>query len=226
MQKIDTCIGEDSIFKILNRNGLISFTDFIFLLTLLSSKKFYWGFFCANYGKQATIWNIPKAPKRHFEIAFYMFDEDGNGNIDLAEFEKLQMIIRNQTTSGKRHRDTRMTGSVIRENQLLNEYFFGENLDQLLTVERFLEFQRKLQVEVIRMEFELCNLYKRESDGERVMSETTFGEMILAYAGLSPSKTKKMLKNVTNIYNSEKSNVCFTIFFNFRHLKFILNNNI
>lgn len=101
-----------------------------------------------------------------------MFDTDGNGNLDLEEFEhvnlildliisklpenvyifKLQTIIRNQTSLGQRHRDTRMTGSVIKENSCLNEFFFGKDLDQLLTSQKFTDFQRKLQTEVIRME--------------------------------------------------------------------------
>lgn len=37
MQKLETNISEDSIFRHLNKHGLISFTDYIFLLTLLSS---------------------------------------------------------------------------------------------------------------------------------------------------------------------------------------------
>ena len=136
-----------------------------------------------------------------------MFDLDGSGNIDITEFEHLQTIIRSQTSSGQRHRDTRMTGSVIRENHKLNEYFFGPNLDQLLTVERFVEFQRRLQAEVIKMEFELCDLKSRESDGERVMSELTFCEMILAYAGFGPSKTRKMLKNISAHFDCDHSKV-------------------
>lgn len=40
MQKLETNIGDDSIFRILNRQGIISFTDYIFLLTLLSSRLF------------------------------------------------------------------------------------------------------------------------------------------------------------------------------------------
>lgn len=92
------------------------------------------------------------APTRHFEVAFHMFDLDGNGNIDLEEFEQLQTIIRNQTSLGQRHKDTYMTGSVIKENSKLNEYFFGNDLSELLTVQKFIEFQKKLQNEVIQME--------------------------------------------------------------------------
>ena len=53
---------------------------------------------------------------------------------------------------GQRHKDTRMTGSVIKENNTLNDYFFGKNRDQLLTVQKFTDFQRSLQTEVIKME--------------------------------------------------------------------------
>lgn len=143
-----------------------------------------------------------KAPIHHFVIAFQMFDLDGSGDVDHAEFENLQAIIRSQTSSGQRHRDTRMTGSVIRENHHFNEYLFGPNLDQLLTVERFVEFQRRLQAEVVRMEFELCPVR-----GDGTMAELTFCEQILAYACLPPAKTKKMLKKITDIYGGEQSSV-------------------
>ena len=42
MQNLDLKISEDSVFKRLSPQGLISFTDYIFLVTLLSSiKKLY-----------------------------------------------------------------------------------------------------------------------------------------------------------------------------------------
>ena len=38
-------------------------------------------------------------------------------------------------------------------NSALSNYFFGENLDGKLTIERFLEFQQHLQVEILTLEF-------------------------------------------------------------------------
>jgi hypothetical protein len=35
----------------------------------------------------------------------------------------------------------------------LNNYFFGEDRDGILTVEKFLEFQRRLQNEILKLEF-------------------------------------------------------------------------
>jgi hypothetical protein len=38
MQKLELKINEDSVFKTLGQQGLISFSDYMFLTTLLSSK--------------------------------------------------------------------------------------------------------------------------------------------------------------------------------------------
>jgi Ca2+-binding EF-hand superfamily protein len=150
-------------------------------------------------------------PTRHFEIAFHMFDLDGNGNIDIDEFDQLQQIIRNQTSTGQRHRDTHMTGSVIKGNSVLNNYFFGPNLDQLLTVDKFTKFQKSLQSEVVRMEFNYTSRHVRK-DGVKIIREVEFCEMILAYAGLPNSKTKKMLKHISSIYsNNEEHSVGITL---------------
>ena len=49
--------------------GLISFSDYIFLLTVLSTSR------------------------RHFEIAFKMFDLNGDGDVDAKEFEWVILFI-------------------------------------------------------------------------------------------------------------------------------------
>ena len=50
MQKLELNLSDDCVFKHLSSHGLISFSDYLFLVTLLST------------------------PTRHFEIAFHMFD--------------------------------------------------------------------------------------------------------------------------------------------------------
>lgn len=178
MSKLDLHMKDDSIFKRLSPKGLISFSDYIFLVTMLST------------------------PTRHFEIAFHMFDIDGNGNIDIGEFEQLQAIIRNQTSFGQRHRDTHMTGSVIRGNSTLNHYFFGDDNSKLLTVKKFTDFQQRLQQECIEKEFE-HNSHHTRADGQKVISETEFCEMILAYAGFNSNKIKVMLKRVADMESAD-----------------------
>ena len=70
--------------------GLISFSDYIFLLTVLSTSR------------------------RHFEIAFKMFDLNGDGNVDAREFEVVANLMRSQSSTGARHRDHANTGSTFK----------------------------------------------------------------------------------------------------------------
>ncbi|XP_075548549.1 mitochondrial calcium uptake 1 isoform X4 [Dermacentor variabilis] len=128
-EKVFSGLSKDSIFYKLSSSGLISFSDYIFLLTILS------------------------ASKHQFEIAFRMFDLNGDGNVDYDEFEKVQTIIRHQTSFGMRHRDHQTTGSIYRGvSSALCNYFFGPKLDKKLTVEKFLNFQRQLQTEILTLE--------------------------------------------------------------------------
>lgn len=58
-----------------------------------------------------------------------------------------------QTSVGARHRDHAVTGNTLKPmSSALTSYFFGPNLDQKLTVERFLDFQRQLQKEILWLE--------------------------------------------------------------------------
>jgi Ca2+-binding EF-hand superfamily protein len=52
--------------------------------------------------------------RRHFEIAFKMFDLDGNGKVDCHEFEVVTNLMRSQSSTGARHRDHNNTGSTFK----------------------------------------------------------------------------------------------------------------
>lgn len=54
------------------------------------------------------------ASRRHFEIAFRMFDLNGDGDVDCEEFEKVATLIRHQTSIGSRHRDHANTGNTFK----------------------------------------------------------------------------------------------------------------
>ena len=168
-----------SIFeRIGGERCLITFSDFIFLMTLLST------------------------PKRYFRIAFQMFDLDGSGSFDFDEFTKLKSLIRAQTSIGQRHRDHATTGNILRETSMVNQYFFGENLDQLLTIEKFLQFYEQLQNEILQLEFHRS--IKSSNDKTR-MTEVDFATSLLAFSGLSDKRTKKMLKRIRKAYPIENS---------------------
>ncbi|XP_038264578.1 calcium uptake protein 1, mitochondrial isoform X6 [Dermochelys coriacea] len=167
-QEREKFADEDSIFYTLGECGLISFSDYIFLTTVLST------------------------PQRNFEIAFKMFDLNGDGEVDMEEFEQVQSIIRSQTSMGMRHRDRSTTGNTLKTgfNSALTTYFFGSDLKGKLTISNFLEFQRKLQHDVLKLEFE------RHDPVNGRIAERQFGGMLLAYSGVQSKKLTLMLKQL------------------------------
>lgn len=76
-------------------------------------------------------------------------------------------------------------------NSALTTYFFGPDLKQKLTIERFLEFQEQLQKEILSLEFK-----RKYPNDEGKISEMDFAELLLAYAGYPQKKKSKMLKRV------------------------------
>ncbi|XP_074987009.1 calcium uptake protein 1, mitochondrial isoform X1 [Caretta caretta] len=167
-QEREKFADEDSIFYTLGECGLISFSDYIFLTTVLST------------------------PQRNFEIAFKMFDLNGDGEVDMEEFEQVQSIIRSQTSMGMRHRDRSTTGNTLKTgfSSALTTYFFGSDLKGKLTISNFLEFQRKLQHDVLKLEFE------RHDPVNGRITERQFGGMLLAYSGVQSKKLTLMLKQL------------------------------
>ncbi|XP_063290746.1 calcium uptake protein 1, mitochondrial [Pelobates fuscus] len=167
-QEREKFADEGSIFFTLGECGLISFSDYIFLTTVLST------------------------PQRNFEIAFKMFDLNGDGEVDMEEFEQVQSIIRSQTSMGMRHRDRSTTGNTLKTgfSSALTTYFFGADLKGKLTIKNFLEFQRKLQHDVLKLEFE------RHDPVDGRITERQFGSMLLAYSGVQSKKLTLMLKQL------------------------------
>lgn len=188
-EKVFSGLSEDSIFYKLSSSGLISFSDYIFLLTILS------------------------ASKRQFEIAFRMFDLNGDGNVDYDEFEKVQTIIRHQTSFGMRHRDHQTTGSIYRGvSSALCNYFFGPKLDKKLTVEKFLNFQRQLQTEILTLEF-----MRKEPDEKGMIREWDFADLLLTYAGLNDKKKSRMIKRIKKKFKSQSQGISLEDYLQFFH---------
>ncbi|XP_039257817.2 calcium uptake protein 1, mitochondrial-like isoform X1 [Styela clava] len=166
-------LSDDSIFRALGECGLINFSDYIFLLTVLAT------------------------PARNFEIAFRMFDLNGDGEVDVNEFQQVTNSARSQTSMGMRHRDHKNTGNVVKSfkdsNSAISSYFFGTESDQKqkLTVKKFIEFQLKLQEDILRLEF---NKFSPNSDDK--ISENGFAKLLLTYSGLNPKKRKGILKRI------------------------------
>ncbi|XP_046573429.1 calcium uptake protein 1, mitochondrial-like isoform X3 [Haliotis rubra] len=178
----DMCeVSHDSIFYRLGQTGLISFSDYIFLLTVLST------------------------PPRNFEIGFRMFDLNGDGEVEYTEFQKVHDVVQSQTSIGMRHRDHANTGSVNKGmSSSLLTYFFGVDSKKKLTVQGFLDFQRQLQTEILKIEF---NRYKQDDD---TISEKDFGNVLITYAGMPEKKKLRMLKRVKKKFKENPRGIGFS----------------
>lgn len=73
--------GSKDLFRHLNDGGLISYTEYLFLLCVLTSKQPFSPFLVNK-----NIEKCVSEPASGFRIAFNMFDTDGNQKVDKKEF--------------------------------------------------------------------------------------------------------------------------------------------
>uniref|UniRef100_A0A7N0T8Y3 EF-hand domain-containing protein n=1 Tax=Kalanchoe fedtschenkoi TaxID=63787 RepID=A0A7N0T8Y3_KALFE len=154
-----------------NNDGLISFKEYIFFVTLLS------------------------IPESSFSVAFKMFDLDHNGAIDKEEFKKVMALMRAHNRQGAHHKDglrtgLRIDGSV--EDGGLVEYFFGEDGNELLHHDKFVKFLRDLHKEMLKLEFAHYDYKKRGT-----ISAKDFALSMVAAADMS--HLSKLLNRVETL---------------------------
>ncbi|WJX95928.1 hypothetical protein P8452_77192 [Trifolium repens] len=154
-----------------NSDGLISFPEYIFFVTLLS------------------------IPESSFSVAFKMFDIDNNGEIDKEEFKKVMALMRSQNRQGANHRDGRRLGiKTSIENGGLLEDFFGKDGTDCLQHEKFVQFLRQLQDEILRLEFSHYDYNKRGT-----ISAKDFALSLVASADIN--HINKLLDRVDELDN-------------------------
>nr|XP_023885300.1 calcium uptake protein, mitochondrial-like [Quercus suber]POE69739.1 calcium uptake protein, mitochondrial [Quercus suber] len=154
-----------------NNDGLISFAEYIFFVTLLS------------------------IPESSFTVAFKMFDLDNNGEIDREEFKKVMALLRSQNRQGAQSRNSWRLGlKVSVENGGLLEYFFGTDGKACLQHGRFVQFLRDLHDEILQLEF--CH-YDYSSQG--TISAKDFALSLVASADIN--HINKMLDRVDELDN-------------------------
>ncbi|GMT25072.1 hypothetical protein PFISCL1PPCAC_16369, partial [Pristionchus fissidentatus] len=163
-----------SIFYHLGENGLITYSDYLFLMTLLST-----------------------SPK-DFELAFQIFDVNGDGALDVNEFRRVQELVMSQTMVGQKHRDHSIAKTCFQEssNSVLERYFFGPDRKGKLAAAKFLEFQARLHRDVLHMELTRRSLEEGREEGEEMISYESFAHMLIQYAELSEKKKRMMLKRL------------------------------
>ncbi|XP_064636154.1 calcium uptake protein 3, mitochondrial-like isoform X12 [Lineus longissimus] len=182
--------GSTKMFRNLNDKGLLSYTEYLFLLCVLTK------------------------PKSGFEIAFNMFDADGNQRVDKREFLVLSNIFNPATStenitesSDKKQKSiwdqcmnaaSSVTGffwsndstEIITAETTLLAHFFGRRGNDVLNYQDFARFMDNLQTEVLEMEFQ------EFSRGMATISESEFAKILMRYTKISSDDHKEFIDRV------------------------------
>ncbi|XP_035856674.1 calcium uptake protein 3, mitochondrial isoform X9 [Sander lucioperca] len=202
--------GSSKLFRNLRERGIISYTEYLFLLCILTK------------------------PHAGFKIAFNMFDADGNQMVDKREFLVLQEIFRKKNEKKGRKGDaeksaqlsmqlygyqvapmnSRADESITIDTTLL-VHFFGKKGKAELTFDDFYRFMDNLQTEVLEIEF------LTYSKGMTTISEEDFAKILLRFTNVE--NISAYLENVRQCIPDEKKQEGIT-FDEFRSFFQFLNN--
>ncbi|XP_011064840.1 PREDICTED: calcium uptake protein 2, mitochondrial isoform X2 [Acromyrmex echinatior] len=179
--------GNTHMFRNLRDKGIISYTEYLFLLSILTK------------------------PKTGFQIAFNMFDTDGNERVDKTEFLVMEKIF-SHAWRGRHGCETKeeleqlqkrqgtpeeIQGQFIDDDQGLQRrhavdttlmiHFFGKDGTNELRYDDFKHFMENLQHEVLELEFH------EFSKGHNTINELDFAKILLRYTYLEPNEYDKYL---------------------------------
>ncbi|CAG9793399.1 unnamed protein product [Diatraea saccharalis] len=206
--------GSPQMFRNLRDKGIISYTEYLFLLSILTK------------------------PASGFQIAFNMFDTDGNQRVDKNEFLVIQRLLggafkerknldaksqeamekifsfawkgkRGMTDkaegdgSGEKPQDTYVNdeqGLQRRHNvdTFLQVHFFGKKGTNDLKFDGFKQFMENLQTEVLELEFQ------EFAKGHETISEVDFAKILLRYTYLDTDEYDMYLDRLLDRMKDER----------------------
>ncbi|XP_058062886.1 calcium uptake protein 3, mitochondrial isoform X3 [Anopheles bellator] len=197
--------GSSQLFRSLRDKGIISYTEYLFLLSVLTK------------------------PHSGFRIAFNMFDTDGNQRVDKDEFLVMEKIF-SFAWKGKRGIESKEgeepgehddyvddEQGLQRKHKVdttLQVHFFGKKGDKDLQYDGFYNFMKNLQTEVLELEF--CEFSK----GHERISEVDFAKILLRYTYLDTDEYDNYLDRLLDTEAKEKG----VSFDDFRQFCQFLNN--
>ncbi|XP_059192637.1 calcium uptake protein 3, mitochondrial isoform X4 [Centropristis striata] len=169
--------GSSKLFRNLRERGIISYTEYLFLLCILTK------------------------PHAGFKIAFNMFDADGNQMVDKREFLVLQEIFRKKNEKRGRKGDAEKSAQLRADESItidttLLVHFFGKKGKAELTFDDFYRFMDNLQTEVLEIEF------LTYSKGMTTISEEDFAKILLRFTNVE--NISAYLENVRQCIPDEK----------------------
>ncbi|XP_007953145.1 calcium uptake protein 3, mitochondrial, partial [Orycteropus afer afer] len=208
--------GSSKLFRNLKERGVISYTEYLFLLCILTK------------------------PHAGFRIAFNMFDTDGNEMVDKKEFlvritvygyyfvtdsvlktDGEELVSRSYWDTLRRNTSQALFSDLAERadditclvaDTTLLVHFFGRKGKAELNFEDFYRFMDNLQTEVLEIEF------LSYSNGMNTISEEDFAHILLRYTNVE--NTSVFLENVRYSIPEEKG----ITFDEFRSFFQFLNN--
>ncbi|XP_034132248.1 calcium uptake protein 3, mitochondrial isoform X12 [Drosophila guanche] len=193
--------GSTRLFRNLRDKGIVSYTEYLFLLSILTK------------------------PKSGFRIAFNMFDTDGNQRVDKDEFLVIVSILagafkenQNVDPQTKRIKDYVNDGEGLQRRHVvpttLQLHFFGKRGTGVINYDNFYRFMDNLQTEVLELEFH------EFSKGNSIISELDFAKILLRYTYLATDEYDVFLERLLERVKDEKG----ITFHDFRDFCHFLNN--
>jgi len=188
--------GTSRTFRDLQDRGIISYTEYLFLLSILTK------------------------PKSGFHIAFNMFDTDGNAVVDKEEFmvlEKIFSVAYRERRTRKDPNDAPTDVGLQKRGEInttLLVHLFGKQGQNELNFADFITFMENLQTEVLELEF------LEFSKGLNTISELDFAKILLRYTQLDLDAYDEYLDRLIES-DAEEQGITFA---EFRDFGQFLNN--
>lgn len=168
--------NSETLFRHLGNRGIISYTEYLFLLTILIK------------------------PFSGFKIAFSMLDQDGNERIDKNEFKVLETIF-TAAAQERQENDNGGDHGLIKHHKVDTSillHLFGRDGSGELKFTQFCTFMNNLQTEVLNAEF------GEFSKGAPTISELDFARILLRYTFLNSEDYDNILERLMLRLQEEK----------------------
>jgi len=173
-----------SILNEVGSQGLLSYSDFCFLLTLLST------------------------PPRYIDTAFHLFDVTGDGNIEAKEFAYVSSKMAHKAGGFGSYTIVDQEEILASNSGLLN-YLFGQDRSKSINKDSFKKLQEDLLEEIIELEFK-----EYDTDNTGRISETDLCRFLLKNTKIPPKKKNAMLKRVEKTWPSKARGISLPSFKN------------
>ncbi|KAH8871527.1 Calcium uptake protein 2, mitochondrial [Schistosoma japonicum] len=180
MKKASRKKYEPHFFSNLQNDGIITFSEYLFLLHILTSLNI------SNNGCFSES-------SSGFEIAFKMLDRDLSGSVDAREFMILNHIIA-ESTKDISADDREICDLLLPEdhayNTTLMTHLFGYNKTHSLSFDEFKRFMQDVQTEALEVEFQ------QFSSGTGLINPVDFARIILRYTTVSSSEYDAFINRI------------------------------